>query len=186
MVDFMLIQEESQRIHGASSSHSGILGHSLLDNDSSGPISVNASNMRSGGKKNFNANLYCDNCKLTSYTREICYKLVRYPAHYKFNNNKKKGPYNGPNAMAHSVNMTMGCEMQNTSHMPIRGFVGTSPLVNHQNRYIHPMSTPGFVENPMIANHQNGYGFVASPIVGHHNGYGFAPAPTFSNHQMDR
>ncbi|XP_019235872.1 PREDICTED: uncharacterized protein LOC109216195 [Nicotiana attenuata] len=77
----MLISEESQRSVAGSA---GILAlySSKADN-------------RPKYKKNYN--LYCDFCKLKGHSKENCYKIVGYPADYRY---KKKGGAGAYNAVA--------------------------------------------------------------------------------------
>ncbi|XP_070020289.1 uncharacterized protein [Nicotiana sylvestris] len=73
----MLMERESQKTMASASTS--------LDAGEMAALLTNRVGNQQKPKKNYN--LYCDYCKLKSYTRDICYKLVGYPNDHKF---KKK------------------------------------------------------------------------------------------------
>ncbi|PIN05129.1 hypothetical protein CDL12_22326 [Handroanthus impetiginosus] len=96
----MLIQEENQRGHQGSTLSESSLEPTALKSSIQQPSTALLSNKNlakhqgnqlsqfNNSKKNWN--LQCDNCHLRGHMRESCYKLIGYPADFKFT--KKRNP----------------------------------------------------------------------------------------------
>ncbi|XP_060201854.1 uncharacterized protein LOC132630283 [Lycium barbarum] len=111
----MVISDESQKSVTSNSSILGAnpaIGQNLYDNvmhtrsgvQGSGYIALYS---RNGGNPKFkkNYNLQCEFCKLKGYTRETCYKLVGYPAYFKFKKRIRANTgYNGGNNTGYNGN----------------------------------------------------------------------------------
>ncbi|XP_075103379.1 uncharacterized protein LOC142177987 [Nicotiana tabacum] len=91
----MLMSEESQRNVAGSAGILGAAPNATSGHYESTTLYSSKSDNRPKHRKNFN--LYCDFCKLKGHSKENCYKIVGYPADYKF---KKKGGAGVYNAVA--------------------------------------------------------------------------------------
>ncbi|XP_019257939.1 PREDICTED: uncharacterized protein LOC109236188 [Nicotiana attenuata] len=91
----MLMSEESQRNVAGSTCILGAGSNVISGHYESTALYSSKADNRLKRRKNFN--LYCDFCKLKGHSKENCYKIVGYPADYKF---KKKGGAGAYNAVA--------------------------------------------------------------------------------------
>ncbi|XP_047256247.1 uncharacterized protein LOC124889004 [Capsicum annuum] len=111
-IALMLNKSQNQGHLGVSSTQGGGYGYGFNGSTSGGGGFNNHNHNNRGFKSRNNldrSNLFCDYCKFTGHTKEMCYKLHGYPANYKF---KKKG--GGMSTHANSVYannaINSGCE----------------------------------------------------------------------------
>lgn len=109
----MIVSDESQKSVAAVS---GLLGANPTAVSSSYDMAMYSRNGNSQPqrfKKNYN--IQCEFCKLKGHNKENYYKIVGYPANFKF---KKKGPgVHYPNHSANAVNVLTDTSQTNRSNI---------------------------------------------------------------------